>query len=175
MTYIYYGVRYVLFFHMARSSFSWTYFCFRNTFLYTDINSSVFFGVDINPCTPPLLPIIPPLLRLPSLALQPTVGFGLWNNILPFFLSFTSSLHLLTHITYLFLLPLSILSWVFPFAPSLPVLEWRSFWASYPPPFSLGDLTSLSFDILSIVLYFLLRSSLLVLGSSYFSIPRFHI
>ena len=31
----------------------------------------------------------------------------------------------------LFLLPLSILFWVFPFFSSLPV-EWRSFWASYP-------------------------------------------
>ena len=35
------------------------------------------------------------LLFLP-LALQPTVGFGLWNNGLPFFLSATNSLHLLT-------------------------------------------------------------------------------
>ena len=43
----------------------------------------------------------------------------------------------------LFLLPLSIFSWVFPFFSSLPALEWRSFWASYLPPFSLGDLTSL--------------------------------
>ena len=34
----------------------------------------------------------------------------------------------------LFLLPLSIFSWVFPFFSSLPFLEWRSFWASYPPP-----------------------------------------
>ena len=42
----------------------------------------------------------------------------------------------------LFLLPLSILSWVFPFFPSLPVLERRSFRAPHPPPFSLGDLTS---------------------------------
>ena len=75
----------------------------------------------------------------------------------------------------LFLLPLSILSWVFPFFSSLPVLEWRSFWASYPPPFSLGDLTSLSFALLSILLYFLLWLSLLVLDLSDFSIPRFHI
>ena len=71
----------------------------------------------------------------------------------------------------LFLLPLSILSWVFPFS-SLLVLEWRYFWASYPPPFSLGDLTSLSFALLTILLYFLLCSSLLVLDSSDFSIPR---
>ena len=42
-------------------------------------------------------------------------------------------------------------------------------------PFSLGDLTSSSFALLSIVLYFLLCSSLLVLDSSDFSIPRFQI
>ena len=75
----------------------------------------------------------------------------------------------------LFLLPLSIFSWVFPFFSSLPFLEWRSFWASYPHPLSLGDLTSLSFALLSILLYFLLCSSLLVLDSSDISIPRFHI
>ena len=75
----------------------------------------------------------------------------------------------------LFLLPLSIFSWVLPFSSSLPVLDWRSFWASYPPPFSLGDLTSLSFALLSILLYFLLCTFLLVLDSSYFSIPHFHI
>ena len=38
-----------------------------------------------------------------------------------------------------------------------------------------GDLTSLSFAILSILLYFLLCPSLLVLDSSDVSIPRFHI
>ena len=75
----------------------------------------------------------------------------------------------------LFLLSLSIFSWVFPFFSSLPVLEWRSFWASYPPPFSLGDLTSLSCAPLSILLYFLLCSSLLFLNSSDFSIHCFHI
>ena len=66
----------------------------------------------------------------------------------------------------LFLLPLSIFSWVFPFFLSLPVLEWRSFWAFYPPLFSPGYLTSLFFALLSILLYFLLCSSLLVLDSS---------
>jgi hypothetical protein len=46
---------------------------------------------------------------------------------------------------------------------SLPVLEWRSFWASYPP-FSPGDP---AFAPLSILLYFLLYSTLLrVLDSS---------
>ena len=73
----------------------------------------------------------------------------------------------------LFQLPLSILSWVFPFFSSLPVLERRSFWSSYPPPFCLGDLTSVSFALLSILLYFLLCSPLIVLDSSDFSIPRF--
>ena len=68
----------------------------------------------------------------------------------------TLSIYLLPALEDLFLLPLSILSWVFPFFSSLPILEWRSFWASYPPPFSLGDLTSLSFALLSILLYFLL-------------------
>ena len=62
----------------------------------------------------------------------------------------------------LFLLPLSNFSWVFPFFSSPLVFEWRYFWASYPPSFSPGDLTSLSFALLSILLYFLLCSSLLV-------------
>jgi len=86
----------------------------------------------------------------------------------------TLSIFSLLALKDLFLLPLSIFSWVFPFFSSLPVLEWRSFWASYPPPFPLGDLISLSFAILSISLYFLFCSSLLVLDSSDFSIPRFH-
>ena len=68
---------------------------------------------------------------------------------------------------------LSIFSWVFPFFLSLPVLEWRF----------LGILSSsilsrwpnqLIFALLSILLYFILSSSLLVLDSSDFSIPRFH-
>ena len=86
-----------------------------------------------------------------------------------FFLSVTNSLHLLTPSTWRsFLLPLSILSWVFPCfssLPVLPVLEWRSFWASYPPPFSLGDLNSLSFALSSILLYFF---PLLISSSSRF-------
>jgi hypothetical protein len=58
------------------------------------------------------------------LALQPTVGFGLSNNILPFFfyLSPALSLFSLLALEDLFLLPLFILSWVFPFVSSLPVL-----------------------------------------------------
>ena len=39
------------------------------------------------------------ILLLP-LALQPTVGFGLSKNVLPFFLSATNSLHLLTPSTW---------------------------------------------------------------------------
>ena len=116
------------------------------------------------------------LFLLPS-ALQPTVGFGLSNNVLPFFfyLPPTLSIFSLPAFEDLILLPLSIFSWVFPFFSSLPVLEWRSFWTSYLPPFSLGDLTSLDFTLLSILLYFLLCSSLLVLDSSVFSIAHFHI
>jgi hypothetical protein len=51
---------------------------------------------------------------------------------------------------------------------------WKSFWASYPP-FSPGDLTSLYFALLSILLHFRPSSSLLVLNLSHFSIPSFHI
>ena len=40
------------------------------------------------------------LLLLLPLALQPTVGFGLSNNVLPFFLYATNSLHLFTPITW---------------------------------------------------------------------------
>ena len=92
-----------------------------------------------------------------------------------FYLPPTLSIFSLPALEDPFLLPLSIFSCVFLFFSSLPVLEWRSFWASYPPPFSLGDQTSLPFALLSILLYFLLCSSLLVLDSSDFSIPRFHI
>ena len=87
----------------------------------------------------------------------------------------TLSIFSLPALEDLLLLPLSIFSWVFPLFSPLPFLDWRSFWASYPSPFSLGDLTSLSFALLSILLYFLHCSSILVLDSSDFSIPRFHI
>ena len=69
------------------------------------------------------------LLLLLPLALQPTVGFGLSNNVLPFFPicdQLSPSSHS-QHLKISFLLPLSIYSWVFPFFSSLPVLEWRSF------------------------------------------------
>ena len=64
------------------------------------------------------------LLLLP-LALQPTVGFGLSNNVLPFFAichQLSPSSHS-QHLKISYLLPLSIFSWVFPFFSSLPVLE----------------------------------------------------
>jgi hypothetical protein len=115
-------------------------------------------------------------LLLP-LALQPAVGFGLSNNTSPFFpyLSPTLSILSLPALEDLFLLLLSILFWAFIFVSSLPVLELRSFWVSYPPPFSPGDPTNLPFAPLSILLYYLLYSSLLILDSSYFSIPHLHI
>ena len=115
------------------------------------------------------LPICLPtyLLLLLPLALQPTVGFGQSNNVLPFFPICHNYLHLLTPSTRRSLSTSSFHLFL--------GLKWRSFWASYPPPFSLGDLTSLFFALLSILTYFLLYSSLLVLDSSYVSIPHFHI
>ena len=108
-----------------------------------------------------------------------TAHCGLWPvEQCPSILSYlppTLSIFSLPELEDPFLLPLSIFSWVFPFISSLPIIEWRSFWASYPPPFSLGDLTSLYFALLSILLYFLLSSPLLVLDSLDFSISRFHI
>ena len=75
----------------------------------------------------------------------------------------TLSIFSLPALEDLFLIPISIFSCVFPFFSPLPALDWRSFWASYPPPFSLGDLTSLPFALLSIWLYFLLCSYLIIL------------
>ena len=113
-----------------------------------------------------------------SSSIGTTAHCGLWPvEQCPSIFSYlppTLSIFSLPALEDLFLLPLSVFSWVFPFS-SLPVLAWRSFWAYYPPPFSLHGLTSLSFALLSILLYFLFCSSLLVLDSSNFSIPRFHI
>ena len=53
----------------------------------------------------------------------------------------TLSIFSLPALEDLLLLPLSVLSWVFPFFSSLPFLQWRSFWASYPPPLSPGIIT----------------------------------
>ena len=96
-----------------------------------------------------------------------TARCGLWPveqylSIFPY-LSPTLSIFSLPAPEDLFLLLLSILSWVFLFVLSFPVLEWRSFWASYPPPFSPGDPANLSFAPLPILLYFLLYSTLLVI------------
>jgi hypothetical protein len=106
-----------------------------------------------------------------------TARCGLWPvekylSIFPY-LSPTLSIFSLPALEDLFLPLLSILSWVFIL--SLPVLEWIPFWASYPPLFSPGDSANLSFAPLSILLYFLLYSTLLVLNLSYFSIPHLHI
>jgi len=111
------------------------------------------------------------LLLLLTLVLQPTVGFGLSNNVLPFFpichqLSpYSRSQHLKISLYFLF--------------PSFP----GSSPSSRPFQFLSEDLfrhpiplhSLLSFALLSILLYFLPCSSLLVLDSSDFSIPRFHI
>ena len=99
-----------------------------------------------------------------------TARCGLWPveqylSICPY-LSPTLSIFSLPALEDLFPLLLTIFSWVFLFVSSFPVLEWRSFWASYPPPFSPGDPANLCFARLSILLYFLLYSTLLVLDSS---------
>jgi len=109
----------------------------------------------------------PAILLLLPLALQLAVFFGLLNIVLPFFpichqLSPSShSQHLKTSIYFLF--P------SFP-GPSPPPRPFQflseDLWVSYPPPVSPGDLTNLSFVVLSILLHVLLCSSLLVLGSS---------
>ena len=62
---------------------------------------------------------------------------------------FSHSQHL--KISFYFLFPSFF--WVFPFFSILPVLEWRIL-GSYPPPFSLGDLTTLCFARLSILYIF---------------------
>jgi hypothetical protein len=52
-----------------------------------------------------------------------TARCGLSNNIPPFYLPPTLSIFSLLALEDLFLLPLSIFSWVFPYVSSLPVLE----------------------------------------------------
>ena len=76
-----------------------------------------------------------------SSSIGTTTHCGLWPvEQCPSIFSYlqpTLSIFSLPALKDLFLLPLSIFSWVFRFFSSLPVLEWRSLWASYPPPFSL--------------------------------------
>ena len=114
-----------------------------------------------------------------SSSIGTTAHCGIWSvEQCPYIFSYLPpnlSIFSLPALEDLFLFPHSIFSWVFSFFSSLPVVEWRYFCASYPPPFSLGDLTSLPFALLSIVVYFLLCSFLLFLDSSDFSIPHFHI
>ena len=101
-----------------------------------------------------------------------TARCGLWPvekylSIFPY-LSPTLSIFSLPAFEDLFLLLLSILSWVFLYVSSLPVLDRRFFWASYPPPFSSGGPANLYFAHISILLHLLLYSTLLVLDSSYY-------
>jgi len=77
-----------------------------------------------NNCTLNFVVILLLLLLLP-LVLQPTVGFGLSNNVLPIFPYLPPTLYIfsLPALEDLFLLPLSIFFWVFPFFSILPVVE----------------------------------------------------
>ena len=75
-----------------------------------ELKGLVFSGIEIQaPSSEAINPIVEILLPL---ALQPTVGFGLSNNVLPFFsyLSQTLSIFSLPALEDLFLRPLSILS-----------------------------------------------------------------
>ena len=135
-------------------------FC-RSCYLYRSWNSDLF-------CSPPITQFYFFRWRY-----SPLWALACRTIPLHFSLSITSSLHLLTPSTWRslstsFLHPFLI----FLFVSSLPVLEWRSFWASYPPPFSPGDPAHFSFAPLSILLYFLLYSTLLILDSSYFPFPH---
>ena len=104
-----------------------------------------------------------------SSSVSATARCGFWPveqylSIFPY-LSPTLSIFSPPALEDLFLLLLSILSLVFLFVSSHPVLERKSFWASYPPPFSPGGPANLSFAPLSILLYF---SPLLISSSSRF-------
>ena len=104
-----------------------------------------------------------------SSSVDATARCGLWLvekylSICPY-LSPTLSIFSVPTLEDLFPLLLSILPWVFLYVSSLPVLEWRSFWASYPPPFSPGDPASLSF---APFIHFTIFSPLLNSSSSRF-------
>jgi len=117
------------------------------------------------------------LLLLLPLALQPSVGFGLSNNTSQFF-PICHQLSPSSHFQHLKI------SFYF-FSPSLP----GSFSSSSPFRFLSEDLyghpvllhslqvtqQTYPFSPLSILLYFLIYSTLPVCDSSYFSIPHLHI
>ena len=71
-----------------------------------------------------------------SSSIGTTAHCGLWPvEQYPSIFSYlprTLSIFSLPALEDLFLLPLSIFSWVFPFFSFLPVHKWRSFWAPYP-------------------------------------------
>jgi hypothetical protein len=97
-----------------------------------------------------------------------------WTMSFHFFLSLSFSIFSLPALEDLLLLALSIFIWVFLSVLSLLVVGWRSLWAFCLPPFSPGVPASLFFALLSVLLYFLLYWSLLVLYLSYFPILHFN-
>ena len=113
------------------------------------------------------------LLLLLPLALQPAVGFGLSNNTSPFFPIY-HQLSPSSHSQYLKI------SFYF-FSPSfpgssrlVPSSSWVKIFFGHPILLHSLQVTQRTYP-LSILLYFLLYSTLLVLDSSYFSIPHLHI
>ena len=104
---------------------------------------------------------------------SPLWALGCRTMSLHFVLSVTNSLHLLTPSTWKSLSTSSLRLFLGLPLRLVPSSSWvKIIWASYPPPFSSGGPTNLSFALLSILLYFLFYSTLLVLDSSYFSIPH---
>jgi hypothetical protein len=99
-------------------------------------------------------------LTVSSSSISTTARCGLWPveqyPAIFSYLSPTISISSLLALQDPFLPLISIFSWVFPFESAPPLLQWRSSWAFYFPPFSPGDLASLSFVPLSILVYFLL-------------------
>ena len=125
-------------------------------------------------------PSLPECLKQSSSSIGTIAHCGLWpvkkcSSIISYLPPTLSIFSLPAH-EDLFLLPLSIFSWVLPFFSSLPVLEWRSFLgilsssilSRWPNPLILCP-------FICVLLYFLLCSFHLVLDSSDFSIPHFHI
>ena len=98
-----------------------------------------------------------------SSSIGTTAHCGLWPvEKCPSIFSYlppTLSIFSLPTLENLFLLPLSIFTWVFLFFSSLPVIEWNSFWASYPPPAWRIQLILCPFIHFTIVSPFLMSSS----------------